>query len=196
MGYRSDEWPVRKPWGGSGWPISCNLCSAFAAAAAMATPSVISRVRRLGSTLKLPSARATISSSEWSSMLRGETLSDTPTSIPSSSQRHSCASAESMTPAVSGWMIPVSSVIGMPGVRGEHGELVAAQTRDGVRRAQRAAEASGHLLQQAVAAVVTERVVDVLESIEVEKEDPEHLLVAPGCEQRLPQAVAEQAAVG
>src|SRR5216683_2158509 len=55
----------------------------------MATPSVISRVRRLGSTLKLPSARATISSSEWSSMLRGETLSDTPTSIPSSSHLHS-----------------------------------------------------------------------------------------------------------
>src|SRR5256886_7345708 len=57
-------------------PISCSRWSAFAAAAAIATPSVISSVRRFGSTLKLPSARATISSSEWSSMFRGETFRD------------------------------------------------------------------------------------------------------------------------
>ena len=46
-------------------------------------------------------------------MLRGETFSDTETSIPSASHLHSWVRAASMTHAVSGWMIPVSSAIGM-----------------------------------------------------------------------------------
>ena len=94
-------------------PISFNVCSAFAAAAAIATPSVISSVRRRGSTFDDASACATISSSEWSSMVRGDTLSATETSMPAASHLHSCSSAESSAHAVSGWMTPVSSVIGM-----------------------------------------------------------------------------------
>ena len=43
---------------------------------------------------------------------------------------------------------------------------------------------------------MAERVVDVLEPIEVEKEDPEHVLVAPGGQQGLPKPVAEEAPVG
>ena len=39
------------------------------------------------------------------------------------------------------------------------------------------------------------RVVDVFEAVEVEQEDAEHLLIAARREQRLAQAVAEQAAV-
>ena len=46
-------------------------------------------------------------------MLRGETLSEIETSIPSASHWQSCVSAASMTHAVSGWMMPVSSAMGM-----------------------------------------------------------------------------------
>ena len=40
-------------------------------------------------------------------------MMDTETSMPSASHLHSCSSAESMTQAVRGWMMPVSSAIGM-----------------------------------------------------------------------------------
>jgi hypothetical protein len=87
-------------------------------------------------------------------------------------------------------------VVGMLGVSGQDSELVASQPRDGVGRAKHAAQPGGHLLQEAVAPVVSERVVDVLEAIEVEEQHAEHLLVAARREQCLAQAVTEQASVG
>ena len=87
-------------------------------------------------------------------------------------------------------------VLRVPGVRGQHGKFVATQPRDRVGRAQDAAQARRHLLQETVAAVVAKGVVDVLEAIEVEQQDSEHLLIAPGRQQCLAQAVTEQASVG
>src|SRR5207253_10535848 len=82
------------------------------------------------------------------------------------------------------------------GVGREDGELIPAQPCDGVRRAKYTTQASRDLLEQAVAAVVPKRVVDVFEPVQVEQQHSEHLLVAPGGEQRLAQPVAEQAPVG
>ena len=75
-------------------------------------------------------------------------------------------------------------------------ELVAAESRDGVAGAQRARQPRRHLLQDLVADVVAERVVDVLESIEVE-EHQRHAGAMPAREhERLAQPVGEQVAVG
>jgi len=51
-------------------------------------------------------------------------------------------------------------------------------------------------LQERVASVVTQRVVDVFEAVEVEEQDAEHVLVSPSGEERLAQPVAEEAPVG
>ena len=52
-------------------------------------------------------------------------------------------------------------------------ELVAAQPRDDVVVPQRAAQPFGDLLEQLVAAVVAERVVDVLEPVDVQEHEPD-----------------------
>src|ERR1700687_1438508 len=84
----------------------------------------------------------------------------------------------------------------MLGVDGQHRELFSPEPGYGVGRPKDAAQARRDLLQETVTAVVTERVVDVLEAIEVEQQHAEHLLVAARSEQRLAESVAEQAAVG
>ena len=84
----------------------------------------------------------------------------------------------------------------MLGVGADDRELVTAKPCDGVGRSQHALQPRSDLLQQRIAAVVAERVVDVLEAIEVEQKDAKHRLVAARAEQRLPQTVAEQRAVG
>ena len=52
----------------------------------------------------------------------------------------------------------------------QHGELVAAHARHGVARAQRRVQAPGDGLQQLIADLVAERVVDDLEAVEVEEQ--------------------------
>ena len=52
----------------------------------------------------------------------------------------------------------------------QHGELVAAQAGEDVAAAQRAAQAGGDLDEQTVALLVTQRVVDLLEAIEVDEQ--------------------------
>src|SRR5204863_244168 len=69
-------------------------------------------------------------------------------------------------------------VVGMLGVGADDRELVTAESRDGVGRPQHALQPRSDFLQQRVATVVPERVVDVLEPIEVEQQDAEHRLVA------------------
>src|SRR5207245_5334900 len=54
-------------------------------------------------------------------------------------------------------------IVWMLGVGGEHSELIPAQPGDGVGGPQTPAQAGGHLLQEAVPAVVAKRIVDVLE---------------------------------
>ena len=75
-------------------------------------------------------------------------------------------------------------------------ELVAAEARHRVARPDDPAEAVGDVHEQAVAGVVTERVVDHLEPVEVEEQDRDAEGGAPGPRQRLLEAVEEQRAVG
>src|SRR3569833_3122091 len=56
-------------------------------------------------------------------------------------------------------------------------EFIAAETRDGVALAQTAVEAPRELLQQAVASVVPEGIVDVLEAVEVEEHHRDQTVV-------------------
>ena len=69
--------------------------------------------------------------------------------------------------------------VGRVGAREQHAELVAAEARDRVRRAQRAARAGAPTsMQQLVAGGVAERVVDLLEAVEVHEQHGDALAVA------------------
>ena len=63
-------------------------------------------------------------------------------------------------------------------VREDDGELVAAESRDGVLRAHHAREPRGSLLQQRVADVVAVDVVDLLEAVEVDEQQSDMGLAA------------------
>ena len=78
----------------------------------------------------------------------------------------------------------------------EHRELVAAEARQRVAAAHHLAQADGDLLEQAVARVVPERVVDLLEAVEVDQQQRGRLAAALGGRQRVRHAVVEQRAVG
>ena len=78
----------------------------------------------------------------------------------------------------------------------QHGELVAAEPGERVAAAHDALQARGDLLQQAVARVVPERVVDLLEAVEVDQQQRGGLAAALGRGQRGLHPVVEQRAVG
>ena len=65
------------------------------------------------------------------------------------------------------------------GVGKEHGELVAGQPGQHVRLAQPRAERAGDTSKQVIARVVAERVVDVLEAVDVEHERSSPHPIAP-----------------
>ena len=75
-------------------------------------------------------------------------------------------------------------------------ELVAAQPRDGVRLAHGAGQPLRDRLQQLVAGVVAQRVVDPLEVVEVEEQAGDVRAVALRLREDLPQPLVEQRAVG
>ena len=75
-------------------------------------------------------------------------------------------------------------------------ELVAAEARHRVGRADRTGEPTRDLDEQLVADDVTETVVDELEAVEVEEQDRDVALGAFGARQRVREAVDEQQAVG
>ncbi len=83
-----------------------------------------------------------------------------------------------------------------PGLRQQHRELVATEPRDGVTYAQLAAQAGTDEVQQQVAVVMAERVVDVLEAVEVEQQDGDLAPVALRMRDRPMGAVVEQQPVG
>ncbi len=60
----------------------------------------------------------------------------------------------------------------------QHPELIAAEPRDGVGRACRLNDALRHRLQQPVAGIVSERIVDVLEVVDIEEHDRRAVLTA------------------
>ena len=72
----------------------------------------------------------------------------------------------------------------------EH-EFIAAETRDGVALTDGLRQPLGDRLQQLVAGVVTQRIVDPLEVIEVEKEACDLRAVAKRLRQNLPQPLIE-----
>ena len=78
----------------------------------------------------------------------------------------------------------------------QHAELVAADARDEVVAAHAGAQARGDHLQQAVADLVAEAVVDLLEVVQVEEQERRGLVVAPGVRHRLARALGEHRAVG
>ena len=75
-------------------------------------------------------------------------------------------------------------------------ELVAAEAGDGVARAQVGAQPRRHRPQQLVAGVVAEAVVDQLEAVEVEEEDPDRRAGAVRASQRVAERVDEAEPVG
>ncbi len=78
----------------------------------------------------------------------------------------------------------------------QDGELVAAEARDGVARAQRLLEARRDRGEQLVAGGVPEAVVDELELVEVEEEDGDRAVGAPRLAEGVLEAVEEEGAVG
>jgi len=72
----------------------------------------------------------------------------------------------------------MSHVAGCRQSRQQNAELVAAEPRDHVWREQRAAQAQAGLQQQVVAAIMTERVVDILETVKVQEQQGNGALFA------------------
>ena len=83
-----------------------------------------------------------------------------------------------------------------PGSDREDDELVAADARDRVRLAHDRLEPARERLQHAVACAVTADVVDVLEAVEVDRDERERLARPSRAAERLLDAVVEQHAVG
>ena len=114
------------------------------------------------------------------------------------------ASTSSVRPSIeNGSRRPASSwratTLASPGRRSvgqQHAELVAAEAGDGVALAERLLQAVRDLLQQAVARVVAERVVDLLEVVEVDQHHGRGDVRAAAGGDRLLDAVAEERAVG
>ena len=78
----------------------------------------------------------------------------------------------------------------------DHHELVAAQAREQIGLAQRAGQRRGHPLQELVADAMAERVVDVLEAVEVDEQHADAMAAALGLRDRLRQALVQQQPVG
>ena len=78
----------------------------------------------------------------------------------------------------------------------QHGELVAAEARRGVRRARAVGQARGRGAQELVAGGVADAVVDGLEAVEVDEEHAQLGLAAGRHVERVLEAVEEERAVG
>jgi hypothetical protein len=74
-------------------------------------------------------------------------------------------------------------------------ELVAAEAGDGVARVEQLGEPAGHLAQDLIAVVVAERVVDVLEAVEVDEHHDDGAIAAVRGRDRAAGALREQHAV-
>ena len=186
-----------------GWNRTCRL------PVSIAWRRSVSRSRR-ASTLRciwasntawraLPPALARYIATSASRISSSGSTSGPPSAIPIEPDRNSSRPAISNGSAsvVSTRSATTVASRGSVGVLEQHGELVAAHARDGVAGAQRGVEAERDRLQQLVAGVVAERVVDHLEAVEVEEEHRgARAGPAAACSpQRLLQPVEEQRAV-
>ena len=82
------------------------------------------------------------------------------------------------------------------GERQEDGKLVAAQPCHRVGLPQRRTEPRGDELQHAVAGMMSERVVDLLEAVQVEQQQRQRLALAGGDARRLVETIVQERAVG
>ena len=81
---------------------------------------------------------------------------------------------------------PIQHLAGRPGVAFEHEtELVAAEPGDGVARSNRLLQGVGDVAEERITVVMTERVVDLLEAVEVEHGDRDTESDSLGCGERL-----------
>ena len=78
----------------------------------------------------------------------------------------------------------------------QHHELVPAEAADGIAFAQASAQPFRDFLEHAVAGFVAERVVDVLEAVEVDEQDRQLHAVPPRLGECVAEALTEHAAVG
>nr|GEU28653.1 hypothetical protein [Tanacetum cinerariifolium] len=86
--------------------------------------------------------------------------------------------------------------VGAADIGQHHHELVAAMAADGIDAAHAAHQPLRRLAQQQVAHVVAQRVVDVLETVEVDEQHGHHAVVTARRRQRLVQPIEQQHAVG
>jgi hypothetical protein len=82
------------------------------------------------------------------------------------------------------------------GGRQQDRELISAQACDCIRGTQCRAQALGHLLQEQISVLVAEGIIDLLEAIEVQEQEPERLVVLLRSQNGLLHAVLEEDAVG
>jgi hypothetical protein len=82
------------------------------------------------------------------------------------------------------------------GARQNDDELVAAETGNGVLVAHGTPESLGDLNQQGVADPVTQRIVDILEAVQVEEHQRQRFTAAMRTRKVVPDPLLEQAAVG
>ena len=83
----------------------------------------------------------------------------------------------------------------VPRLGQEDRELVAPEARDRVHRAEQSPQPLRELLQQKVAELVAEGVVDLLEPVEVHGEERERRIAPPDAADRVIEAVAQQHAI-
>ena len=82
------------------------------------------------------------------------------------------------------------------GRRQHDGELVAAQPRHGIDASQQPADARGDVLQHAIAGVMAQRIVDLLEAVEIQQQQRQRRVGARGGAQRLRETILQQQPIG
>ena len=86
--------------------------------------------------------------------------------------------------------------VGLVGILDQDGELVSAEAGKGVLIAQATAQAASELAQQVITDIVAERIVDILEVVQIDKHQHQLFLIALRPVQRMAQAVEQQGTVG
>src|SRR6185436_703487 len=79
--------------------------------------------------------------------------------------------------------------------RSDDRELIAADSRQGARVVDDAGQASGHRLQQLVASAMSERIVDVLEPVEIDEEQGHDIGGAARVCELMIETIAEELAI-
>ena len=87
-------------------------------------------------------------------------------------------------------------LVDIPEIGHEQGELVTAKPGERIARGDRRFDLSGHVTKHPIADFVAQRVVDVLESIEVEQRQPDENSGPAGIAECLFETVAQQRAIG